>query len=135
MIQKISNDGTLYAIIVHREYRNKGITFFTPEDFSQQLAYMKHPAGHRIDPHIHNKVDRTVHLTQEVLVIRRGSVKVDFYTQSKTYFSSAVLGPGDVILLATGGHGFTMLEETEMIEIKQGPYAGNGDKERFEGVQ
>ena len=44
---------------------------------------------------------------------------------------SRVLGPGDVILLISGGHGFEVLEELNMVEVKQGPYAGETDKTRF----
>ncbi len=56
---------------------------------------------------------------------------MDFYTDEQVYLESTVLDAGDVILLAYGGHGFEMLEPTEIIEVKQGPYAGDGDKSRF----
>ena len=92
---------------------------------------MKHPAGKLIDPHVHNPVPREVHYTQEVLFIKRGKVRVDFYSNEQVYIESRTLETGDTILLATGGHGFEMLEETEMIEVKQGPYAGEEDKTRF----
>ena len=95
---------------------------------------MRHPAGKLIDPHVHNQVTRSVHYTQEVLFLRSGKMRVDLYDTLRNYVESRVLGPGDVILLATGGHGFQMLEETEMIEVKQGPYVGDQDKTRFQGV-
>jgi len=132
MIELINHQGNILALILRANYHAEGIQFFTPNDFSQQLAYMKHPPEYQINPHIHNKVHRHVHLTQEVLFIRKGRVQVDLYDDTKQYIRSAILTTGDVILLASGGHGLTMLEETEMIEVKQGPYAGNGDKERFE---
>jgi hypothetical protein len=50
------------------------------------------------------------------------------------YLESRILSAGDVILLAFGGHGFEMLEPTEIIEVKQGPYAGDQDKTRFESI-
>ncbi|MCH8331758.1 MAG: hypothetical protein IH946_10355, partial [Bacteroidetes bacterium] len=109
----------------------EGISFFTPHDFSQQLAYMKRPAGYKIEPHVHRVLPREVTLTQEVLFIRSGKVKVDFYSNDKEYLESRVLQSGDVIMLASGGHGFEMLEESQMIEVKQGPYAGDEDKVRF----
>lgn len=130
-IEKISHNNVLLAIIIRADYKKDGIEFFTPDDFSQQLAYMNRPTGYLIEPHVHNSVPREVHLTQEVLLIRKGKVRVDFYSQDKVYLESRVLETGDVILLASGGHGFTMLEPTEMIEIKQGPYAGEADKTRF----
>jgi mannose-6-phosphate isomerase-like protein (cupin superfamily) len=95
---------------------------------------MRHPAGRTIAPHVHNPVSREVHYTQEVLFIKRGRLRVDFYDSSRRYLRSRVLEAGDVILLATGGHGFEALEEIEMIEVKQGPYAGESDKTRFEPV-
>jgi mannose-6-phosphate isomerase-like protein (cupin superfamily) len=111
-----------------------GIHFFTPDDFSQQLAYMSHPQNKTIAPHVHNPVRREVHLTKEVLFIRKGKLRVDFYNDKQEYLESRILNGGDVILLASGGHGFTMLEDTEMFEVKQGPYAGENDKTRFAGI-
>jgi mannose-6-phosphate isomerase-like protein (cupin superfamily) len=134
MIETLESGGQLLAVIVSGRFREPGIHFFTPNDLSQQLAYMRHPAGKVIDPHVHNPVSRNVHYTQEVLLIKRGKLRVDFYDDAQTYLESRVLEEGDVILLATGGHGFEILEEVEMIEVKQGPYAGDQDKTRFTGV-
>lgn len=125
-------DKHIIAIIVKGNYEKPGISFFTPDDFSQQLAYMHHPAGHIILPHIHNEVKREVLYTKEILVIKKGKLRCDFYTEQKEYLESVIVETGDVLLLASGGHGFECLEETEMFEIKQGPYAGDADKTRFE---
>lgn len=124
----------LLAIILRSTYRKQGIHFLTSSDLSQQLAFMRHPAGKEISPHVHNSVERTVTLTQEALFIRKGRMRVDFYDDSRTYLESYELGDGDVILLIRGGHGFEMLEETDFIEVKQGPYAGDQDKTRFAPV-
>lgn len=134
MIEEIKHAGELLGVIVRNSYRKPGISFFTPEDFSQQLAYMCRPAGYQIQPHVHNKVARAVHYTQEVLFLRKGRLQVDFYNDQRQYLESRILSAGDVILLASGGHGFTALEEIEMIEVKQGPYAGEQDKTRFSGI-
>lgn len=133
-VEEIRDGGELLAIIVRSAYDKPGISFFTPNDLSQQLAYMRHPAGKTIAPHVHNPVSRQVHYTQEVLFLRRGRLRVDFYSAARAYLRSRVLEAGDVILLATGGHGFEVLDEIEMIEVKQGPYAGESDKTRFEPV-
>lgn len=93
---------------------------------------MRHPAGKIIQPHVHLPVKREVSYTQETLVIKKGVLRVDFYGSDKRYLESRILQSGDVILLVTGGHGFEVLEEIEMFEVKQGPYAGEKDKERFE---
>ena len=133
-IEKVFNNDVLMAIILRADYYNTGIEFFTPDHFSQQLAYMNRPSGYAIDPHIHNKVHREVQFTQEVLFIKKGKVKINFYNDERNYLRSIIVETGDVILLASGGHGFEMLERTELIEVKQGPYAGEKDKTRFEPV-
>jgi mannose-6-phosphate isomerase-like protein (cupin superfamily) len=134
MITEIHHGGELLALIVSHRFSEPGIHFFTPNDFSQQLAYMRHPAGKVIAPHVHNPVAREVQYTLEVLFIKRGRLRVDFYDADRNYLESRVLEAGDVILLATGGHGFEVLEELEMYEVKQGPYAGDHDKTRFSGI-
>lgn len=131
MLQQIYKDGLLLAVIIRNEFNKPGIHFFTPDDFSQQLGYMNRPKGYVIDPHVHNIVERKVTLTQEVLYIKSGVVRVDFYDDNKNYLESTNLLKGDVILLAAGGHGFEILEDAEMIEVKQGPYCGDEDKVRF----
>jgi hypothetical protein len=95
---------------------------------------MHHPIGKIIEPHVHNPVLREVTYTQEVLFIKKGKLRVDFYNDHQQYLESRILESGDVILLVTGGHGFEVLEEIEMIEVKQGPYVGEQDKTRFVGV-
>lgn len=135
MVEKIVNNAELMAIIIRNDHDSEGIEFLTPDDFSQQLAYMHHPEGHVIIPHFHNLVSRTIHYTQEVLVIKKGKLRVDFYNNERICINQTVLYTGDIILLCSGGHGFEMLEETSMVEIKQGPYVGDGDKSRFEPVR
>ena len=134
MLQEIRHHNQLLAIIISNRYAEPGIHFFTPDDFSQQLAFMKHPVGKIIQPHVHNPIQREVHFTKETLFIRKGKLRIDFYTNQQNYIKSHILETGDVILLSEGGHGFEILEETEMIEVKQGPYAGEKDKTRFESV-
>jgi mannose-6-phosphate isomerase-like protein (cupin superfamily) len=95
---------------------------------------MHRPEGYVIPPHVHNPAPREVQFTKEVLFIKSGRVRVDFYDDNQNYLESRVLRQGDVILLAFGGHGFKMLEPTEIIEVKQGPYTGEADKTRFESV-
>ncbi len=130
-IEKIYHGRELLSIIIRAEYHSDGIVFITPDDFPHQIGYMNRPEGYVIEPHVHNKVPRNVEYTQETLVVRSGKVRVDFYSASKDYLESRVIGKGDIILLAAGGHGFTMMEPSEIVEIKQGPYAGALDKVRF----
>jgi len=125
----------MLGLLLRSNHVAEGIHFFTPNDFSQQLAYMNRPEGYVIHPHVHNPVTREVKFTKEVLFIRSGKVRVDFYDEAQGYLESRVLFSGDVLLLAFGGHGFEMLENSEIVEVKQGPYAGEADKTRFAPVK
>lgn len=131
MIEHVTHGDQTLAIIIRANFKKEGIEFVTPDDYSQQLAYMNRPEGYRIQPHVHNPVRRELNDTMEVLFIRNGRVRIDFYDQDQNYLKDGEVATGDTVLLASGGHGFTMLEPTEMIEVKQGPYAGENDKTRF----
>jgi mannose-6-phosphate isomerase-like protein (cupin superfamily) len=133
-IERVVFDEEILAIIVRREYSRPGIHFLTPDGFSQQLGYMQHPIGKIIQPHIHQAVPRAVTYTQEVLFIKKGRLRVDFYSRRQRYLESRILEAGDLILLASAGHGFEVLEELEMFEVKQGPYVEHEDKVRFDGI-
>jgi len=131
MPEFVQYEWQILAIIIGHDFNRYGVNFVTPNELSQQVAYMHHPAGKQIQPHIHNPIPRCVTDSQEVLLIKRGKLRVDFYTQDREYCDSRVLGAGDVIILISGGHGFTVLEEIEMIEVKQGPYVGDHDRTQF----
>jgi mannose-6-phosphate isomerase-like protein (cupin superfamily) len=134
MIEQIIDRNQLLAVIVSQTFDQPGIHFFTPNEFSQQLAYMRHPVGKVIQPHVHQPVLRQVQYTQEVLFIKLGKLRVDLYDNEQQYVASRILGAGDTILLASGGHGFEVIEEVQMIEVKQGPYLGEQDKTAFVGI-
>lgn len=135
LIEKVVHKDEVLAIIVRKDFHESGIHFFTPDEYSQQLAYMRHPAGKLIEPHRHNAVSREVQYTQEVLFITKGVLRVDFYDNKDRYLHNRTLEGGDVIILVSGGHGFQVIEEVEMFEVKQGPYVGEADKTRFSGKQ
>ena len=132
-IEIIQDNDENLAIIIRSDFSAEGLKFFTPDDFSQQLAYMNHKKGKKIMPHCHRPLPREIRFTQEVLFLKKGKLKVDLYQNNHTYHSTHILNAGDAILLAGGGHGFEVLEDIEMIEVKQGPYAGDMDKTHFEG--
>ena len=135
MIEHVKHNEIILGIIIRTNFKKEGIAFFTPDDFSQQLGYMNRPEGYIIPPHVHNLIERKVDLTQEVLFIKSGKVRVDFYDETRIYLESRILEQGDVVLLAHGGHGFQMIEPSEMIEVKQGPFCGEMDKIRFEQIE
>ena len=134
MKETLKLNNKIIAIIIRANFSKDGIEFFTPNNFSQQLGYMKRERGYHIEPHIHNSIAREVMLTQEILFIKSGKVRVDFYSDDKEYFESRILNNGDIILLANSGHGIVTLEESEIIEVKQGPYLEAEDKVRFKAV-
>ena len=134
MVEKIIYNKKILAIILRSRYKQKGIKFFTPNSFSQQLGYMNRPKGYQIQPHLHKKNYRKVQSTNEALFIKSGIVRIDFYNETYYYLKSKILKRGDVILLIGGGHGFKMLKKSEMIEVKQGPYSNNKDKVLFRSV-
>ena len=134
MVEYIKYQEKVLSIIIRNSYSKNGIEFFTPKDFPQQMGYMKRPKDYNIKPHMHYNVPRKINLLQEVLFIKAGKVRVDFYDDNKRYLESKILFKGDFILLAACGHGFVMLEESEIIEVKQGPYLEEKDKEKFDPI-
>jgi mannose-6-phosphate isomerase-like protein (cupin superfamily) len=128
MKEEIFIDGLLCAILLRAESDKGGIQFFTANELSQQLASMSYKPGKVIPAHTHLPVRREVLYTQEALFIRKGKLRVDFYSAKQEYRLSRLLQTGDVILLIAGGHGFEVLEELNMVEVKQGPYTGEKDK-------
>lgn len=120
----------LMALLIPADYSKSGIEFLTDDSSYQQVAYMGHPAGHIIIPHFHNKIERIVDYTCETLIVRKGILEVVLYeNQIEKYRFN--MSAGDVLTLLSGGHGFNVIEDVEMIEIKQGPFMGPEDKTRF----
>lgn len=135
MIEKIIHKNKLFALIVSGNYRNKkGITFFTPDSASQQFGYMKHKKGHIIKPHKHLKRTTKIFTTTEVILLLKGILRVDFYNQKKKYLFSKILKKKSIILLVHGGHGFKVIKDVEMIEVKQGPFNISKDKVKFNEI-
>jgi hypothetical protein len=131
MLEHIKDGDETLVVILRTGYTRNGLSFFTSDDSSLQLGYMQHPRDYVIPAHVHNRVARTVEKTMEVLFVKSGKVLLDIYTESGTHLGQRQLCPGDVALLASGGHGMTMLDDAEVIEVKQGPYLGDKDKVRI----
>jgi hypothetical protein len=134
-LEKIFFKEELIAQIIRTQFQPLKTTFFSDTEYSQQLGLIVYGKNGTIKPHRHKPLERSIHITQEVLVIRQGRVIVDFYTDDKTFITHRELGTGDILFLCSGAHGFRFLEDTQMIEIKQGPYSGKeNDKEEFDPV-
>ena len=135
MIENIKYKKKLYALIVRRKFRKKnGINFFTSKEATQQFGYMKHKKNHIIQPHVHKRRLTKILFTTEVIVVLKGILRVDFYNEKKIYLFSKKIYAGDIIMLVNGGHGFKVLKDIEMIEIKQGPYSLSADKIKFNKI-
>ena len=133
MIKNIIYKKKLLALIVNGKYRKKkGISFFTPNESTQQFGYMKHKKNHIILPHLHKKRVTKISYTTEVIILLKGSLRIDFYADLKKYLFSKIINKNDIIMLVSGGHGFKVLKDVEMIEVKQGPYSLSKDKVKFE---
>ena len=133
MIERIYNQKKLYALIVRSKYKKKkGISFFTDKNATQQFGYMNHKKNHIILPHRHNKRHSKIDITTEVIIILDGILRVDFYNNKEKYLFSKKLYSNDLIMLSNGGHGFKVLKDVKMIEVKQGPYSLSKDKVKFE---
>ena len=134
MIEKVLYKNKLFALIVRRQFRKKsGINFFTSKESTQQFGFMKHKKNHIIKPHKHNKRLTKILRTTEVILLLKGTLRVDFYNDKNKYLFSKIINDGDIIMLIHGGHGFEILKNAEMIEVKQGPYLAS-DKIKFKTV-
>lgn len=131
MIENIWIDDQQCAMVLRAGYCRDGIEFFTRDEDSLQLGFMRREKGYHIRPHIHQRAPRQVDYTHEVLFVRSGRVKVDFYDTEQRFRQDLILETGDIVLLMQAGHGFEMLEDAEIVEVKQGPYVGEADKLRF----
>ena len=131
MINKIVHKKKILAIVIKKYRSKKGITFFTNPKDTQQIGYMKHKKNHIIQPHTHKKKLKKIMNTTEVLIILNGALRVDFYDNKKKYLFSKKIIKGEIIMLMDGGHGFKVLKNLEMIEVKQGPYRLSSDKHKF----
>lgn len=133
MHESIEHNGEIIGVIIYNSFNKEGVHFFTPEEFSQQLGYHRWPKGKHIEPHLHKEVKREIKLTQEFLYVKSGKILLKLFSSKKEPICDKVLSTGDCVLLSSGGHAIDFLEETEIVEIKQGPYIDkNTDKELFE---
>lgn len=130
-IEQIQYQGRPLAYVIRASFLPAETTFLTPPEFKQQVGYIVYPAGGEVARHIHRPMQRHLVGTSEVLVVKKGHCLIDIYTDDHELVATRDLYPGDVMLMVAGGHGFRMLEDTVLLEIKQGPYAGMDEKERF----
>jgi hypothetical protein len=135
-ILEIRNKKILYALIIKKKRRfiKNGVDFLTKDKDLLQLGFINHKKNHLIKSHIHLKKPRIINYCTEVLLIEKGKVKIKFFdNNSSDIKKDKILNKGDIIILFQGGHGFKILEKTQIIEIKQGPYVEGKDKKIIKG--
>lgn len=131
-IEWIRDGEQVLGMILRREYVPEKTRFLTPDDYKQQVGLIVYAGGGRVLPHSHKPVPRSIVGTSEVILVRRGAADVDFFDDSRRLVARRAVREGDLLLLVAGGHSFSFTKDTILIEIKQGPYVGLDDKERFE---
>ena len=130
-VEIIDHEGQPLTYLVRTTEAPRETTFLTPPEFKQQVGFVVYPAGGEIPRHVHRPIERRLVGTSEVIFVHRGSCILDVYSDDRELVASRRLEPGDLMLMVGGGHGFRMLEDTVLLEIKQGPYTGLDEKERF----
>lgn len=130
-IEHITWEGKPLCYLIRAQFAPDKTTFLTPPEFKQQVGFVVYRKGGEIPRHIHRQLERRIVGTSEALIVRKGSCEIDIYNDDLEIVATRVLNEGDIMLMVGGGHGFRMLEDTILLEVKQGPYPGLDEKERF----
>jgi len=124
-VETVEHNGRKYAEIIWTETTVKQTRFFSPADSSFQFGLLAHEAGFIEPPHYHKPVARVINDLQQMFVVQRGVVAVDFYDEAGHRFREVVLRAGDGIVLIHGTHAVRVLEDMQCISVKQGPFLGD----------
>lgn len=130
-VEIISDENGPVAYFINRNWVPSTSKFLTPDHFGQQMGMIVYGKGESIQPHMHLPVVRQVSGTTECIVVRSGKCFIDIYNVHKELIETRTMEEGDVVLLLGGAHGFRMIEDTILFEVKQGPYLAEADKVRF----
>ncbi len=130
-IEKIKIGKKLLALLIKANTKTDNTAFFTQPEANLQVGHVVYPKKTSIKRHIHKTIHRRLDRTEEVLIVKKGKCSIDIYDENKKLITTRELSEGDIIILVSGGHGFQILEDTVLLEIKQGPYTGVVEKERF----
>lgn len=131
-VEEIASGEQLLAYVISASASTRSTAFLTGDEATFQAGFIVYPAGGEVVPHVHLPVQRTVVGTSELLIVRQGRCLLDLYTSDRELVATRELGPGDAVLSVAGGHGFRMIEDTVLFELKQGPFTGGSEKERFD---
>ncbi len=131
MIETITHQTQVLCLIIRRDYLPERTTFLTSPEYKQQLGYIVYPAGGEIARHVHRPLERYIVGTSETVLVRKGHCLIDIYNDVRELVTTCELSEGDVMIMVSGGHGYRMVEDTILMEIKTGPYTGVDEKELF----
>lgn len=130
-VVEIARHGTTYALIIRAGARPDATTFVTPSTANLQVGFIVYPAGGEVARHEHRSLERTILGMNEVLVVQQGACDVDIYDLERRLIGTYGLNEGDILIFMAGGHGFRMRKDTVLLEVKQGPYIAEDEKELF----
>jgi hypothetical protein len=131
LVEVIRSGEQILCYVIQQEAGLTETTFITPADARQQVGFIVYTKGGVIRRHAHRPLERHLVGMSEVLIVRSGCAAMDIYDDQQHLVATRELGSGAVVVLVGGGHGFRLLEDTVLLEIKQGPYLGLEDKALF----
>jgi hypothetical protein len=130
-LEAIAADGVVLAYLAHQPPVPTETRYMTPDDCNLQVGHVVYAGGTEIPRHMHLPVERHLTTTAEVLLVQRGRCEVDIFGPDRRLVATRELNAGDLLIAVAGGHGFRVFEDTVLLEVKQGPYPGAVEKERF----
>ena len=130
-VEFIKDGDQILSLIIRASVAPEKTSFITPDEFYQQAGFVVYGQGGEIKSHTHLPIERHLVGTPETLFVRKGKLLASIYNANHEFKGEFVLNTGDVMMLVNGGHGFQVLEDTILLEIKQGPYTGLVEKEHF----
>jgi hypothetical protein len=123
--ERIERDGTLYAEVIWAGTTVEKSRFFSDANSSLQFGLLAHEAGFVEPAHHHHPIDRKISDLQQMLVVQRGVLAIEFYDPDGTKFREVVLRVGDAINLVHGIHAVRVIESMQCVSVKQGPFFGD----------
>ncbi len=124
-MKEIKLNDIVFAKHITAEDWEAGLKFYSADDDFIQVGSWNYDKSKELLAHTHNTVERIVQRTQEVLYIRKGRIKADIYDFEDKKIAEFEAAEGDVVVLLRGGHGYSVLEDnTQVLEVKTGPYVG-----------
>jgi hypothetical protein len=123
--ERIEREGTLFAEVIWAGTTAEKSRFFSEAESSLQFGLLVHEAGFVEQAHYHHPMKREISDVQQMFVVQRGVVAIDFFTMDGAKFHEVVLRTGDAINLVHGAHSVRVIEDMQCVSVKQGPFFGD----------